>query len=149
MAAHQEYRRTGRPIMCALELAYPGSGPVWDQYLLGTDLLVAPVLEPGANSRRVVLPPGSWVGLFDGTELEGPGEVEVAVNLAVDPRLPPGRRHAPAAARPRPVAEPYGGAAGVGRRGRPIASDGSRVRGETSRTTGMHWAPSPSGRGGT
>ena len=56
MAAHEEYRRSGRPIMCALELAYPGSGPVWDQYLLGTDLLVAPVLEPGATSRRVVRP---------------------------------------------------------------------------------------------
>ncbi|HXN62312.1 MAG TPA: hypothetical protein VN886_17840 [Acidimicrobiales bacterium] len=67
MAAHEEYRRSGRPIICALELAYldTDTGPVWDQYLLGADLLVAPVLEPGVTSRRVVIPPGPWVGLFD------------------------------------------------------------------------------------
>ena len=85
MRAHEEYRRSGRPIMCALELAYPDIGPVWDQYLLGADLLVAPVLEPGATSRRVVVPPGAWEGLFDGTELEGPGVVEVAVTPAEIP----------------------------------------------------------------
>jgi alpha-glucosidase (family GH31 glycosyl hydrolase) len=47
--------------------------------------LVAPVLEPGATSRRVVVPPGAWEGLFDGTELEGPGVVEVAVTPAEIP----------------------------------------------------------------
>jgi alpha-glucosidase (family GH31 glycosyl hydrolase) len=33
---------------------------VEDQWLLGRDLLVAPVLEPGATSRKVVLPKGRW-----------------------------------------------------------------------------------------
>ena len=65
MAAHAAYRATGRPIMCALELVYPDIGPVSDQYLLGDQLLVAPVLEPGRTSRRVVLPPGGWADLFD------------------------------------------------------------------------------------
>jgi alpha-glucosidase len=55
---------------------------VWDQYFLGSDLLVAPVLEPGAITRRVIVPPGRWVELFEGlTELTGPAELEVAVTL--------------------------------------------------------------------
>ena len=78
MAAHQTYRATGRPIMCALELAYPELGPVTDQYLLGEHLLVAPVLEPDCTSRRVVLPPGTWADLFDlRRTLSGPAELDV------------------------------------------------------------------------
>ena len=80
MAAHETYRATGRPIMCALELAYPGLGPVPDQYLLGEDLVVAPVLEPDCTSRRVVLPPGTWADLFDPRRaFTGPGELAVPV----------------------------------------------------------------------
>ena len=67
MAAHATYRRTGRPIMSALELAEPGE-PLYarrdDQYLLGRDLLVAPVIEPGCARRSVVVPDGRWIDLF-------------------------------------------------------------------------------------
>ena len=80
MAAHDSCRATGRPIMCALELAYPGIGPVQDQYLLGEDLLVAPVLEPDCTSRRVVLPEGSWSDLFEPGRLwSGPDVIDVSV----------------------------------------------------------------------
>ena len=82
MAAHSTYRQTGRPIMCSLELAYPGFGPAEDQYMLGPDLLVAPVLEPGTERRRVGLPPGTWHHLFDpGRHYRGPGAVVIAVGL--------------------------------------------------------------------
>ena len=82
MAAHETYRRSGRPIMCALELVHPAIGPVDDEYFLGPHLLVAPVLEPGAVARRVVVPPGRWRPLFvDGPTLEGPGDTEVPVTL--------------------------------------------------------------------
>jgi alpha-D-xyloside xylohydrolase len=37
----------------------PGSWLVEDQYLLGTDLLVAPLFED-VSERRVYLPPGRW-----------------------------------------------------------------------------------------
>jgi alpha-glucosidase (family GH31 glycosyl hydrolase) len=82
MAAHDAYRATGRPIMCALELAYPDLGPVADQYLLGEHLLVAPVLEPGDEAgrvrRRVVLPPGRWAELTaPQRSFDGPGVIEV------------------------------------------------------------------------
>lgn len=79
MAAADTYRRTGRPIMCALELEHPDL-TCDDQYLLGPDLLVAPVLEPGATARSVLLPEGRWIDLFDASRaLEGPGRVEEAV----------------------------------------------------------------------
>jgi alpha-glucosidase (family GH31 glycosyl hydrolase) len=80
MAAHDAYRATGRPIMCALELVHPSIGPVSDQYLLGEHLLVAPVLEPGGAVRRVVLPEGRWVDLFDPRRsYSGPAEIDVEV----------------------------------------------------------------------
>lgn len=45
-----------------------------DQYLLGTDLLVAPLFEDGPE-RRVYLPPGRWHRFAEdaGTALDGPG----------------------------------------------------------------------------
>ncbi len=67
MAAHATYRRNGRPIMAAIELVHPddpGCAGVEDEYLLGADLLVAPVLEPGCTARTVVLPPGRWIDLW-------------------------------------------------------------------------------------
>ncbi len=42
-----------------------------DEYLLGNDLLVAPLLEENAVSRRVYLPKGRWTNFFDGTEYVG------------------------------------------------------------------------------
>jgi sulfoquinovosidase len=80
LASHATYRASGRPIMCALELAFPELPPVTDQYLLGQDLLVAPVLWPGCRTRRVVLPPGEWFDLFDPlVSYQGPDTVEVGV----------------------------------------------------------------------
>jgi sulfoquinovosidase len=67
MEAHAAYRRTGRPIMAALELVCPDDplvAGIQDEYLLGEDLLVAPVIEPGCTSRTVVVPAGRWIDLW-------------------------------------------------------------------------------------
>lgn len=42
-----------------------------DEYLLGDDLLVAPLLEENATSREVYLPDGVWFDFFDGTKYSG------------------------------------------------------------------------------
>jgi alpha-glucosidase (family GH31 glycosyl hydrolase) len=42
-----------------------------DQFLLGPDVLVAPVLEEGADARDVVLPPGSWRDAWTGETHSG------------------------------------------------------------------------------
>lgn len=40
-------------------------------YLLGKDVIVAPVLQKGASERKVTLPAGEWIKFFDGTEHKG------------------------------------------------------------------------------
>ena len=42
-----------------------------DEYLLGNDILVAPLLEENAESRLVYLPEGQWKDFFTGEELCG------------------------------------------------------------------------------
>jgi hypothetical protein len=78
----RESARTGEPIVRSLEYAYPGRGyaDVQDQFLLGPDILVAPVVERGARKRRLVVPPGRWRG-EDGSLVEGPRAVEVDAPL--------------------------------------------------------------------
>ena len=56
-----------------------------DQYLLGDRLLVAPVLEEGARSRRVYLPPGAWVDHGTGERVEGGRFVRVDAPLDTVP----------------------------------------------------------------
>ncbi len=75
---------TGMPMLRAMLLHFPHD-PVAvgidDQYLLGPDLIVAPVLEEGATSRRVYIPEGSWWSLWNGVSYQ-PGWHEVSA--AVD-----------------------------------------------------------------
>ena len=78
--------RDGQPMMRNLEYAYPGRGyaAIKDEFLMGDDLLVAPVVEEGATVRTVVVPPGTWRA-DDGTVVTGPATVTVAAPLS---RLP-------------------------------------------------------------
>jgi alpha-D-xyloside xylohydrolase len=65
--------RAGLPMMRALFVEYPDDPTSWlieDQYLFGTDLLVAPLFEE-AGGRRVYLPPGSWVDYQTGRTYPG------------------------------------------------------------------------------
>ena len=86
VALAKESAKTGEPMMRNLEYSFPGMGyaGILDEFMMGDDLLVAPVMEKGATSRKVVLPPGKWKA-DDGQVLVGPAEVEVAAPLA---RLP-------------------------------------------------------------
>lgn len=73
----------GRPIVRALGLAHPelGAHPPFD-YLLGDDLLVAPVVDEGARERSVTWPEGEWIDWFDGTRVTGPQTATVDAPLA-------------------------------------------------------------------
>jgi alpha-D-xyloside xylohydrolase len=54
----------GLPMLRALFVEFPddpGSWLVEDEYLLGSDILVAPLLETGMTGRAVYLPPGKWI----------------------------------------------------------------------------------------
>ncbi|WP_166354716.1 TIM-barrel domain-containing protein [Phytoactinopolyspora limicola] len=64
----------GAPLMRGLFFDYPGDDDAWvypRQYLLGDDLLVAPVVDPGVTSWDTYLPGGEWVDAWTGQELSG------------------------------------------------------------------------------
>jgi len=76
---------TGHPLQRPLGLAHPELGEHFDfDYLLGEELLVAPVVRPGQTTRRVVLPAGQWVDWFDGDVLSA-GEQTVDAPLSKIP----------------------------------------------------------------
>jgi len=64
-----------------------GAKSIEDAFMLGPDLLVAPVLEQGELTRSVYLPahPGGWYDWHDGTPYAGGGRVTVPAPLG---RLP-------------------------------------------------------------
>jgi len=58
----------GLPMVRALFVEYPddpGSWQVEDEYLFGSDILVAPLLESRMTGRDVYLPPGQWIDYQD------------------------------------------------------------------------------------
>jgi alpha-D-xyloside xylohydrolase len=81
---------TGLPMMRPMALAFPGDTrfrDTDDQYMLGDDLLVFPVLEEGARSRRVLIPEGVWYSLDGRRRYTGPAEMELPVALLDVPLL--------------------------------------------------------------
>jgi alpha-glucosidase/alpha-D-xyloside xylohydrolase len=63
---------SGLPPMRALWLHYPKDPEavkLGDEYLWGRDLLVAPVVEKGATSRRLYLPAGIWYDWWTGEKV--------------------------------------------------------------------------------
>jgi len=78
--------KTGEPIMRHMAYVFPEGGyeQISDQFMLGDDILVAPVLKKGAVTRKIVFPEGKWLG-DDGSEISGPCTVEVDAPLS---RLP-------------------------------------------------------------
>ncbi len=58
-----EANRTGIPVMRSLALEFPEDKIVWslkDEYMLGSSILVAPVIKKGETSKKVYLPQGRW-----------------------------------------------------------------------------------------
>ncbi len=80
-------RTTNQPILRNLEYEFPNQGleEVTDQFTLGDKLLVAPVLEKGATTRKVVLPKGRWKYVPNGEIYEGGKTVEVDAPVGVLP----------------------------------------------------------------
>ena len=79
--------RESRPFLRPLVYEWPGDSAAvncQDEYLLGNDLLVAPLLEENAVSREVYLPEGMWFDFFDGTGYVG----DQTITAGKDGKLP-------------------------------------------------------------
>ena len=83
----KESEVSGEPILRNLEYEFPNKGyhNVTDQFMLGSKYLVAPVLEKGATTRKVVLPEGKWKDMNDGTIYQGGCVQEVNAPISVLP----------------------------------------------------------------
>ena len=87
-SAVRECTKTGMPVMRALWLHFPDdlkAVSCGDEYLWGSSILVAPVVEKGATSRQIYLPGGRWYDFWTGERLEGRREVSRPVDLATMP----------------------------------------------------------------
>jgi len=76
---------TGDPVIHPLVFDWPDDPEVrdmWDQYMYGPALLVAPLWESGAREREVYLPEGEWTSLWDESESHtGPKTIRVKAPL--------------------------------------------------------------------
>ena len=81
MALNQYAHEKGLPPMRPLFVDFPQdeqAARVDDQFMLGPDLLVAPVLEKGARQRQVYFPDGTdWVDAWSGVTLSGGTTISV------------------------------------------------------------------------
>ena len=87
-SALRETSLTGLPLMRALWLHHPDDPEAvkrGDQYFWGRDLLIAPVVEKGATSRKLYLPAGDWYDFWTGKLVGGRRELERPVDLATIP----------------------------------------------------------------
>lgn len=94
LALADEAAVTGMPIVRHLMLHHADDPEVWpisDQFLLGPDLLVAPVTEEGAETRQVYLPAGDWYDVWTGELHSGPAWFEHPAPLGSPPVFSRGR----------------------------------------------------------
>jgi alpha-glucosidase len=71
----EESARNGVPLFRPLLLNYQGDADTLnldDQFMIGNDLLVAPVLRRDLTSRMVYLPKGTWIDYWTGKSIVGP-----------------------------------------------------------------------------
>jgi alpha-D-xyloside xylohydrolase len=84
---HEQMRRAheiGLPPMRPLFVDHPEDAASWtveDEFLLGPDVLVAPIVELGVRGRSLYLPPGRWVDAWSRGGHDGPATITVEAPL--------------------------------------------------------------------
>jgi alpha-glucosidase len=81
----EEAHRTGVPLFRPLLLNYqndPNTYNLDDQFMIGTDLLVAPVVKPDVTRRLVYLPKGTWYDYW--THKKYTGETTISVDAPLE-----------------------------------------------------------------
>jgi alpha-glucosidase len=84
----EEAHRTGVPIFRPLLLNYQSDANtlnIDDEFMVGGDLLVAPILKPGASARLVYLPEGIWYDYWTGQPLAGSRTIHADAPLETVP----------------------------------------------------------------
>lgn len=79
-----QYVKRGTPMLkpiSFLDIHDPDTYYREDEFMIGDRLLVCPVLQAGAEGRRVYLPEGPWYSLWDDSLVEGKKEIWVKCGL--------------------------------------------------------------------
>ncbi len=73
---------SGEPIVRSMEYVFPHQGyaAVNDQFMLGDNILVAPLLEAGEADRKILIPKGVWISSL-GEKIKGPKILDVKVKI--------------------------------------------------------------------
>ncbi|MDQ1729201.1 MAG: alpha-glucosidase [Pyrinomonadaceae bacterium] len=86
--ALEEAHRTGTPLFRPLLLNYQDDANTYnldDEFMIGADLLVAPILKPDVTRRLVYLPQGVWYDYWTNKKYEGGTMVPVEAPLETVP----------------------------------------------------------------
>ncbi len=70
----REAHETGVPVMRPLMLEYPHDEKtyqLYDEFMIGDNTLIAPIMHPEVTDRAVYFPEGTWVDYFTGEEYSG------------------------------------------------------------------------------
>ena len=84
----EEAHRTGVPIFRPLLLNYQNDYntlAIDDEFMVGADLLAAPILHQGQAGRMVYLPEGTWFDFWTGKKVQGPTNIQVDAPLETVP----------------------------------------------------------------
>ncbi len=84
----EEAHRTGVPLFRPLLLNYQDDSSTYnldDQFMIGEDLLVAPIVKPDLTRRRVYLPAGTWYDYWTNKKYSGATMITVDAPLDVVP----------------------------------------------------------------
>ncbi|KYP14062.1 glycoside hydrolase family 31 protein [Flavihumibacter sp. CACIAM 22H1] len=86
-----ETHETGWPLMRAMLLEFPKDTNGYtanEQFMLGQELLVAPVVKKGARSKKIYLPEGKWIDFNNpGKQFDGEQVIEYPAPLDIVPVL--------------------------------------------------------------
>ena len=82
IALVNDAEKTGEPILRNLEYVFPHKGyaAITDEFMLGKDVLVCPVITKGTRSKTVIFPEGTWQG-SDGKIYKGASSQEINTPL--------------------------------------------------------------------
>ncbi len=87
----QEAAETGLPVVRHPFIHYPDDplvyGITYQQFMVGSELMVAPVLDPGTDRATVYLPAGRWVHVWTG-RLYGSEDQGVTITVEAPPGYP-------------------------------------------------------------
>ena len=81
---YDEASANGSPLMRTMFYEFPEDEKCWDlddQYMFGSEYLVAPVMYEGMRERQVYLPAGQWEDIRDGKVYEGGQTITAAAPI--------------------------------------------------------------------